>query len=237
VSQTFTAMYLPHDEPIGRQVLLGKQAWQIVGVVSDIHYGGPEGIPVPFLYLPMLQSPARNGALALLTAADPMSVAETARAVVARIDRGTPVTKTKSLERIAFDSMSQPRIQTSLMAGFAVAALLLSALGIYGVLSYSVAQSTHELGIRMALGASAADILRLVLGQGLLLAGAGLAVGFAGSLALTRLLASMLFHVKPTDPATFAAVALLLALVALVAAFVPARRATRVDPLTSMRSE
>jgi putative ABC transport system permease protein len=237
VSQTFVTMYLPHDDPIGQRVLLGDDAWQIVGVVSDIRFGGPEAINAPFLYLPMLASPVRNGALALLTAGDPMSVSQTVRAVVAGIDRGTPLTKTRSLDRIALDSMSQPRLQASLMAVFAGAALLLAALGIYGVLSYAVAQSTHELGIRMALGARAADVLKLVLGQGLLLTGAGLAAGFAGALALTRLLESMLFHVKPADPLTFAAVALLLAVVAVAAALVPARRATRVDPLAAIRSE
>jgi predicted permease len=237
VSQTLLAMHLPNDPPLGRLIVLGNDTWRIVGVISDIRFGGPEAIHVPFIYMPMAQNPARNGALALATAGNPMKVAQTVRAVVAQIDRDTPVTRMKSLDSIVADSMSQPRIQTGLMAIFAAVALALAALGIYGVLSYSVAQSTHELGIRMALGASAGDVLRMVLGQGLLLAGIGLAVGFGGALALTRFLTRMLFHVKPTDPATFAAVALVLAVVALVAAFVPAWRATRVDPVVAIRAE
>ena len=166
-----------------------------------------------------------------------MSMAQTVRTVLAQVDRDMPVTAVKTMEQIMMDSMSQSRMQTWLIAVFAGVALALAALGIYGVMSYSVAQATHDMGIRIALGASAANVLKIVLGRGLLLTAAGLLVGIAGALALTRVLASLLFNVKATDPWTFAGVSVLLAGVALVAGFIPARRATRIDPVAALRFE
>ncbi len=236
VNQTFVDMYLAKQEPLGVRLIL-RTPWEIVGVVGDVKFGGPEAPTVPLLYLPFTQSPQVNGALVLLTTGDPASLTQIVRSVVAGIDRDTPVTAVKTMDQIALDSMSHPRAQTGLMAVFAGLALVLSALGIYGVMSYSVAQSTQDMGIRMALGAGRGDVLRLVLVRGILWTGAGLLAGLAGAFALTRLLTSLLFQVKPTDPWTFAAVALLLALVALVAALIPARRATRVDPVVALRFE
>jgi putative ABC transport system permease protein len=236
VNQTFVTMYLPKEEPIGQRVLR-KETLEIVGVVADVKFGGPDANTVPMLYVPMLQFPRPGGALALLVSAEPMSLVPSVRAALARIDPDTPVTQVKTMDRIALDSMAQPRAQTGLMSAFAAVALLLSALGIYGVMSCSVAQSKHDMGIRMALGATSGNVLKLVLARGLRLTVAGLLAGLAGAFALTRLLSGLLFQVKPVDPSTFVAVPLLLALVALVAAFLPARRATRVDPVAALRAE
>ncbi len=236
VNETFVAMYLASEEPVGAR-LLQRKPLEIVGVVGDIKFGGPQASAVPFLYLPVAQAPAVNGALVLHTTGDPASMAGMVRTAVAAIDRDTPITAVKTMDQLALDSMSHPRAQTGLMTVFAALALVLSTLGIYGVMSYSVAQSTQEMGIRVALGAGRSDILRLVLLKGLLLTGAGLLAGLAGAFALTRLLTSLLFQVKATDPWTFGGVVLLLALVALLAAFIPARRATRVDPVVALRFE
>jgi len=236
VNQTFVTMYLAGQDPLGLRLML-HAPWQIVGVVGDVKFGGPDAPSVPMLYLPMMQSPEANGALVLLTGGDPVSLIQMVRAAVAGIDRDTPVTAVKTMDQIALDSMSHPRGQTGLMAVFAALALVLSALGIYGVMSYSVAQSTQDMGIRIALGAGRGDVLWLVLGKAFLLTVIGLLAGFACAFALTRLLASLLFQVKATDPWTFAGVAVLLALVALVAAWIPARRATRVDPVVALRFE
>jgi ABC-type antimicrobial peptide transport system permease subunit len=166
-----------------------------------------------------------------------MAILQTVRAALAQIDRQTPVTRVRTMEQIALDSMLQPRTQAGLMGAFAAIALLLSGLGIYGVVSYSVAQATRDIGIRMALGADAADVIRLVLGKSMLLTGTGLALGLAAALAASRLLAGLLYHVKPGDPWTYGTVAILLAAVAILAALLPARRATQVDPLVALRAE
>lgn len=249
VNEAFAKKYMPNEEPIGQRLLVeelvtGKTqlgppiAWQIVGVIGNVKFGGlGEKDAVPVIYVPIMQSPWPGAALALRTAGEPMRFAQTARTVLAQVDRDMPVTAVKTMEQIMADSMSQARMQTWLIAVFAAVALALAALGIYGVISYSVAQTTHDMGIRIALGASAAAVLKVVLGRGLLLAGAGLLAGIAAALALTRVLASLLFGVKATDPWTYAAVSILLAGVALVAGFIPARRATRIDPVVALRFE
>jgi putative ABC transport system permease protein len=247
VNQTFVSMYLPKDEPLGQKLLIseltgtrqiGRQiGMEVVGVAADVKYGGPTANSVPFIYMNAMQSPLANSALALRTSAEPMSVAKNVRAALAQIDRDTPVTRVRSMEQIVVDSMAQPRTQAWLMGVFGAIALALAAVGTYGVMSCSVAQSTHDMGIRMALGASTWDVLRLVLRKAILLTGVGLLAGLAGAIALTRVLSSLLFHVKPTDPWTFAAVSLLMVLVSLVAAFIPARRATHVDPVVALRFE
>jgi putative ABC transport system permease protein len=247
VNQTFVTMYLPKDEPLGQKLLIRELTgarqmgrllgMEIVGVVADVKFGGPAANSVPFIFMNAMQSPMANSALALRTSAEPMSVAKTVRAALAQIDRETPVTRVRSMDQIVADSMARPRTQAWLMGVFAAIALALAAVGNYGVMSYSVAQSTHDMGIRMALGASGWEVLRLVLRNAILLTGAGLLAGLAGALALTRMLSSLLFHVKATDPWTFAAVSLLLAFVAIVAAFIPARRATQVDPVVALRWE
>jgi len=205
--------------------------------VDDIKFGGPAASGVPMVYMPILQSPLPGAALALRTPAEPMQLAGTVRAVLAQLDHETPITHIKSMDQIVTDSMSQAQTQTWLVGVFATVALVLAALGNYGVISYFVAQSTHDIGIRMALGASTRDVLNLVLRHGMLLVGIGLLVGLSGAFALTRFVSTLLFEVKPADPWTFAAASLLLALVAFAAAFIPAWRATRVDPVSALRCE
>jgi predicted permease len=248
VNETFVKRYLPKEEPLGQRLLVeelisGKTqlgppiAWQIVGVIHDVKFGGLNSDGVPVIYVPIEQSPWPSGILALRTAGDPSGVTQAARVALAQVDRDMPVTSVKTMEQVMHESMSQSRMQTWLIGMFALVALVLAALGIYGVMSYAVAQGTHDMGLRIALGASAGDVMRLVLGRGMLLTAIGLAAGVAGAFALTRLLSSLLFQVKATDPWTFAAVSALLALVALVAGFIPARRATRIDPVIALRVE
>jgi putative ABC transport system permease protein len=159
------------------------------------------------------------------------------RASLGQMDRETPVTQIKTMDQTVLDTMLQPRTQAWLLIGFATIALILAALGNYGVTSYYVAQNTHDIGIRMALGANPGEVLKLVLRKGMLLTGIGLLAGLTGAFTLTRFLSSLLFGVQATDPWTFAAVSLLLACVSALAIFFPARRATRVDPLVALRHE
>ncbi len=248
VNESFVKQYLAKEEPLGQRLLVeeivtGQRklgppiAWEIVGVVADAKFGGLNDRGVGVIYVPLLQSPWPGGRLALRTSVEPMSVAQSVRVALARLDRDMPLTNVKTMDQIVIDSMSASRTQTWLLGVFAAVALVMAALGIYGVMSYSVAQGTHDMGIRMALGAGVRDILVLVLRKGLLLTAAGLAAGLAGAFGLTRLLSSLLFNVQPTDPWTFTAVSLLLALVAMVAGYIPARRAARVDPVEALRFE
>jgi putative ABC transport system permease protein len=248
VNETFVSRYLAKEEPIGQRLLVEELVtgqrqlgppipWEIVGVIRDVKFGGLNSSGVPVIYVPLLQSPWPGGALALRTAVDPASLTQTTRAALAKLDRDMPVTAVKTMDEIVDDSMKQSRLQTSLIGGFAAVALALAALGIYGIISYSVAQGTHDMGLRIALGASSGAVVRLVLRRATLLIAAGLALGVGGALALTRLLGSMLYDVKATDPWTFSAVSLLLGAVGIAAAFVPAWRATRIDPLIALRVE
>lgn len=167
----------------------------------------------------------------------PLSLAAAVRREVAAIDPNQPVANIKTMESWVSESVAQPRFRTLLLGMFSAAALLLAMVGIYGVMSYAVSQRAHELGVRMALGASAGDALKLVIREGMRLAGAGVVIGLAASLTLTRLIKDLLFGVRATDPVTFAAIALFLTVVALLACYLPARRATKVDPMTALRSE
>jgi putative ABC transport system permease protein len=247
VNQTFVRLYLPAKNPLGQRVMVGKvagndpksppTAYEIVGIVEDIKFGGPTANNAQIIYMPIRQNPPAEGALVLRTSANPLRVAQSVRVALGQIDRETPVTQIKTMDQIVLDTMLQPRTQTWLLLGFAAIALLLAALGNYGVSSYYVAQNTHDIGIRMALGAAPGEVLKLVLRKGMLLTGIGVLAGLAGAFVLTRFLSSLLFGVKATDPLTFAAVSLLLACVSALAIFFPARRATRVDPLVALRYE
>jgi putative ABC transport system permease protein len=168
---------------------------------------------------------------------DPGTLVAAVRREVQALDPGLPLAAVKTGDQLLASAVGRPRFQTMLIGVFALSALLLAAVGIYGVISYSTAQRTHEIGLRMALGARSRDVLRLVLGQGMRLALAGTALGLVGALSLTRLMKGVLFGVSATDPLTFALIALLLAAVAFLACYVPARRATRVDPMVALRCE
>ncbi|HEX8748974.1 MAG TPA: FtsX-like permease family protein, partial [Pyrinomonadaceae bacterium] len=168
---------------------------------------------------------------------DPVRLINTIRQQVLALDRNQPVFNARSMEQVIAESIASRRFAMLLMTIFAVVALLMASVGIYGVMSYSVTQRTHEIGIRMALGASARDVLKMVVGQGMLLVLIGLGCGLLGAFAVTRVMSSMLFGVSTTDPLTFMVISLLLALVAFLACYIPARRATRVDPMTALRYE
>jgi len=192
--------------------------------------------PVNELYFPLEQAPG-FGAVLVRTIGDPRSVAQQVRQAILDADSDTAIVGVDTLEEARSDSLTTPRVTAELIALFAGLALIVAATGVGGILALMVSQRTQEIGIRMALGATPASVLRMIMGQGLGLVLGGLLVGLVGALALTRLMASLLFGVTPTDPLTFAGVALVFVLAALVACYVPARRATRIDPLIALRSE
>ncbi|HEV2304979.1 MAG TPA: ABC transporter permease [Candidatus Acidoferrales bacterium] len=241
ISQTMARRYFPNEDPLGRHLVLGFPfnggivSREIVGIVGDIRDATLNQKPQPMMYVPFAQAPFYGGELVVKTALNPASIAASIRQQVRDIDPNLPVTDFASLSYAVQLTTAQPRFRTLLLGLFGLIALVLAAAGIFGVISYSTARRTHEIGIRMALGAQPWIILRMVLYQGARLAAAGLAVGFVAALILTRFLRTMLFEIKPADALTFAAVAILLALVVLAACYIPARRAMKVDPMVALR--
>jgi putative ABC transport system permease protein len=237
VSESLVSTVFPNEEPLGKRLLtvLSDKPFEIVGIVGDIRHRSLQFQPYAAMYLPTIQSGRMN--IALRTQGDPMSLVPAVRKEVQGIDRDQPIAAIRTMGEWVDRSTSTPRYRTTLLGLFATIAMILAATGIYGVMSYSVAQRTHEIGIRMALGARRLDVLNLVVRQGMLLVVIGLGIGLLGAFALTRVMASLLFGVTAKDPITFVAVAGLLAVVALIACYIPARRATKVDPLTALRYE
>ena len=211
---------------------------EIIGVVGNTKHLALNWAPVEEVYTAYLQAPFWGTmALTVRTTSNPLGFSRAVREQVLAIDKDQPVSKVRTMDEVIDASVSAPRFRTLLLALFGVAALLLAAIGIYGVMSYSVSQRTREIGIRMALGAAQPEVIKLVLRQGLELTLAGLGIGLLGALGLTRLLSGMLYEVRPTDPLTFAGVALLLTVISLLANYIPARRATKVDPIVALRYE
>ncbi|HEX8180907.1 MAG TPA: ABC transporter permease [Pyrinomonadaceae bacterium] len=250
IDEEFARLYFPGADPIGQYLAAnpaeGTSHVEIVGVVTHVkQFGLDVKEPIPAqLYRPRTQIPAQfrartNASASLLvrTTSDPAALAPIVRRAVHEIDNTQPVYAVNTMAQILSDSLAAQRLSMLLLSLFAAGALIIAAVGIYGVMSYSVVQRTHELGIRLALGAQPRDVLRLVIRQGMLLALAGVAVGLIGALLLTRVMTTLLYGVHPTDPVTFTAVSLILLTVALTACFIPARRATRVDPLIALRDE
>jgi putative ABC transport system permease protein len=242
INETLRRRFFPGEDPVGKRLNLsnaGKPDWtQIVGVVGDVKYNGMADDVQPAIYQPIEQQPAWGFSLILKTdVADPLSLTTAARNEISKLDPSLPVTNVSTMEQRVATAMAPPRFRTTLIALFAAVALILACIGIYGVISYSVTQRTHEIGIRIALGAQRRNVLRLVLGQGALLAVIGVVLGLTGAFALTRLMASLLFGVTPTDAAIFTFVPLGLTAIALLASYLPARRATKVDPLVALRYE
>jgi putative ABC transport system permease protein len=246
INQTMAKLFWPGRSPIGDRIgAFGDDApWlTIVGVVADVKQGGLDQKTGGEVYFLQDQAPESVGFapdtmyLLLRTEGDPMSVAASARAEVAKLDPSIPVADVRPMSDVVFDSVAQPRFVAFLVLAFAVVALTLAAIGTYGVLAYMVEQRTREIGVRMALGAQAREVLRMILAQGAGLVGLGLVLGVAAALALRKALASVLFGVTPTDPVILGVVVLVLSTVAFMACYVPARRATRVDPLVALRNE
>jgi putative ABC transport system permease protein len=243
ISETMARFYFPNEDPLGKRVSLNgnettEKDWRtIVGVVGDTRDTSPDRRPGPQMYMPFPQNPLNGIAFVLRGPRDPRGLEKEARAAVAALDPRQPVFGARAMDEIVSDALGQPRFRTLLLVLLGAVALALAAVGIYGVMAYSVSQRTQEIGIRMALGAAVGDVLRLVLGQALRLAAVAVAIGVAGALAASRALASLLYGVTPSDPLTFTAVALGLVGVAGLAAYVPARRAARVDPTVALRNE
>jgi len=240
INQTLARRWLPREDPIGRRATLGWNgfAGQIVGVVGDTKEFGLDAEVRGEIYIPYSQAPFwPTVALALRTVSDPTSLANAARAAVLQADPDQPVSEVRTMEQIVSGFVSQPRFRAVLLGLFAGLALILAAVGVYSVVSYVVAQRTHEIGVRIAIGAGQGDVLKLVVGQCMLLVLVGVTTGVAAALGLTRLLASWLYEVRSTDPATFVGVSLLLVLTAFLASYIPARRATKVDPMVALRYE
>lgn len=213
-------------------------AWrQVVGVVEDTRHFGLDASDRPAMYFPYAQLPLRSMNLVVRTASDPESFAEPLRRVVSQIDPQMALADLRPLEEVISGTVETPRVTSALFAVFALSALALAAIGLYGVLSYSVGSRVREIGIRMALGAGRGDVLRQTVGQGVVLLGLGTAVGLGVAFVLSRLLASMLFGVSPTDPWLFLGAFAVLAGVTIFACYLPARRAARVDPIVVLRYE
>ncbi len=246
VNQTLAHRFFPNQNPIGRHVRPGigngyapgePPMREIVGVIRDVKQSELGAEAAPEVYAPLAQSPFSSMFVVIRTANDPRGIVEPARREVASVDKNVPIYHVETLDQYFAESAATTRFISLLLGGFAGMALLLACLGIYGVISYIVARRTHEIGIRMAVGAQKADVLRLIIGEGLRPALIGVAIGIAGALKLTGLLSSLLYGVKPTDPLTFVAVSLILTGVALVACYIPARRAANADPIEALRYE
>lgn len=239
VNLAFANRYWPHQDAIGKKLHADEEWWTVVGVAQNSDFDSIGQKPEPFLYLPLFQDYERDVVIYARTAGDPLAVAGPVQDAVHSLDADLPLFNLTTLEsRVELDTTTQ-RMGGVFVGGFGILALVLAGIGIYGVLAYTTRQRTHEIGIRMALGAEPRDVLRLVLRQGLALALIGLAIGLGASFVLTRALASadQLFGISATDPLTFIAVAILLLLVAFLACFIPARRAMRTDPMIALRYE
>ncbi len=243
INETMARRYWPNEDPLGKRITFDeteekKPIWrEIVGVVNDVKHQGLNKPPLAEVYYPYAQRPEATVYLAVRTTTDPKGLAAAVRSQVFSQDAEQPISGVETMEERITTFMAPDRMITLLLGLFAALALALAAIGIYGVIAYSVAQRTHEMGIRLALGAQTSDVLRLVLRQGMLMVLGGVGVGLALALGLMRLMKTLLFGVQATDPLTFAVVALLLTSVALLACWIPARRATKVDPLVALRYE
>jgi len=245
INETSAARFFPGEDPIGRRLALSgepKDLREIVGIVGDVRNYGLDEEVKPEVYVPFLQSAPDylSSVVSALTvvvrsAIEPAALGSALREQVQVLDKDQPVSEIKTMEWYLAESMAQRRFNMLLLGAFAGLALVLAAVGIYGVIAYTVTQRTHEMGIRIALGAKGGDILRLVFGNAMATTLTGIALGLAAAFALTRLLRSLLYQVSPTDPVVFAAIPLLLLSVAVIATYLPARRAMKVNPITALR--
>jgi putative ABC transport system permease protein len=242
INETMAKTYFPDEDPIGKgiNVTNGPERFrEIVGIVGDVkQYGLAQPSPLQ-TYEPYLQNPFNGVTVVVRTERNPAALSGAIRGEVLAIDKEQPVSRVRTLDQIISSSVQQQQFLMLLLGAFAAVGLILAAVGLYGVMSYAVTQRTHEIGIRMALGASGRNVLRLIVGHGMKLALIGVAIGLAGSFAVTRLMSqlNLLFSISAVDPVTFAAISALLTGVALGACLVPARRAIKVDPMVALRHE
>ncbi len=245
VSEALARKYWPGEDPVGKRITFDRipntqdSRWrEVVGIVGHVRSEGLEGESRGQYYVPYAQRPnSPDLFLVVRTDAEPSSLAPSVRGAVAAVDRDLPVYRVTTMEKLVGESLAQRRFSMFLFGVFAALAMALAVVGLYGVMSYGVAQRTHEIGLRMALGAQGRDVLRMIVGQGMGLVAVGLVIGLGGAWALTRLMKSLLFGITATDPLTYAGIALLLAAVAFLASYLPARRATKVDPMEALRYE
>jgi len=237
VNETLAERYLSGQSPIGRQLTMNGRSMTIVGMVKDVPSFRVGEAVRPEIYWPYRQVPRMATFLVIRTTSDPAQIVKPARARLQELDPDLYISEFRTLEQRIQRQLVRPRFSMMLLGIFATSAILLAAIGIYGVISYSVANARREIGIRMALGASRRNILSAVVLRGLVPAAIGIALGVIAALGLTRLLATLLVGVAPSDPATFSTMALMLLLVALIACYIPARRATRTDPMVVLRQE
>ena len=245
ISETAARRLFREQDPLGHRVSAaqsyfrgGDSTAEVIGIARDVRYGPVESEPMPDFYLPAYQTTfGASGVVFVRVQRDPLALIEAARQEVGALDPGLPIFNVRTMEERAGAALARPRFATTLLGTFAAMALVLAAVGLYGVMAFSVAQRTREIGLRMALGADAPSVLRGVLGQGLALAGSGVVLGLLGALALQRVLGGMLYGIAGTDPATLAGVSLLMGTAATIAALIPARRAIRVDPMEALRAE
>ncbi len=241
IDETLARRHWPTGSPLGQRIQLGSSGagpWlTIVGVVGHVKQAGLDKEARGQIYTPLAQVAARSVTLMVRASGDPLALAPGVRKAILEIDRAQPVFQIRTMEQVLAESFAPRRFSTALLGTFSAIALILAAVGIYGVMAYDVAQRSREIGLRVAMGAQSADVLRLVVGQGMILALAGLAAGGLGAVGLTRFLASQLFGVESHDPLVFAAVAAVLAAIGLLASYVPARRALRLDPVAVLKAE
>jgi len=232
-------MHWGEEDPVGRRLSFEGVPRTIVGIVGDVHHQGLDREAKAEMYVPFTQIPntERRPTIVLRTSIDPGDVAANLRDVLSGIDKALPLDRVETMEQLVSASVGQPRFRSILLAAFSILALVIASVGIYGVMNYLVSQQIREFGIRMAVGATQGDLLRHVLRRAAVLIVAGLGLGLLGSAILARAITDLLYGVSALDPLTLVAVSLLLAAVALLASYTPARRATRVDPLTALRYE
>jgi len=240
IDEAFAAKHFPGEDPIGRGIDMGNGTdgfYEIVGVVGSVHYEGLDATPRPTMYSPFAHDVFSGMMVMVRTSGDPTLFVASARQAVRDIDAALPAYALEPLSKVVTESVAQRRFSMLLVAVFALVALFLAAVGLYGVVAYAVSQRTQEIGLRVAIGAQRGDVLRLILGGGMKLAAVGVAIGIVGALALSRYLATMLFGVTRFDATSYAVTAAVLLAVSALACYVPARRAMGVDPLTALRAE
>jgi predicted permease len=240
VNETFARRFWPGQNPVGKRLSRGgpdDPRFEVIGVVKDSKYWTLGEDPQPFVYFPMAREYNNDVSLVVSTSVEPQSMINTIRREVERLDANLPLYDVKTMSEHLRFALFPLRAGAWVAGGFALLALLLAGLGVYGVMAYAVSQRTREIGLRMALGARGGDVMRMVVRQGMWLALIGLLIGLAGALVLTRLMSSVLYGVSATDVVTFAGVTLLLGSVVLIACYLPARRAAKVDPIIAIRCE